>query len=174
MLARVAEFAVALISAGAAILGAIVGGYMTARATARLEEKKQGFERERDSARELRAQEQELKLARATALALYPRYLAAAATFHVALDANRFWQPSVEIPDPTSFEDRKLLAAHMSRQDRELVVRGELMLQRVLEQRKHSAEWSDTAAEAIRDAEKRVEAAWRALKTFGETPAAPS
>ena len=131
--------------------------------------KKQAFERERQEARDQESRNKELKLARATALALYPRYLAAAAVFHVALEHGRYWHPSDVIDEPTSFEDRKLLAAHMSRRDRELVVRAEIMMQRTIETRRRSDEWSEKAAEAIRDSLGRVESAWRALKTFGET-----
>jgi hypothetical protein len=162
------DLAVALIAAGAALLGAIVGGLITAIATFKIEERKQAFERKRDAEHERLSQDRELRLARATALASYPRYLSAAAIFGVALEKRRFWQEGPAIDERPSFEDRKLLAAHMTRRDRELVVRGELMLRSVFETRKRSEEWTEDAAEAIQDAHDKVDQAWRALKTFGE------
>jgi hypothetical protein len=169
MLARVAEFAVALISAGAAILGAIVGGFMTARATAKIEDKRQVFQRDRDAAEDRSSQERELKLARATALALYPRYLAAASALSATLKRETFAGLRIAgIEEPASFEDRKLLAAHMSSQAQRQLIAGEHALRTMLETRKPSDEWTDDAAKTVGRVLELVDDAWKALRRFGE------
>jgi hypothetical protein len=77
----------------------------------------------------------------------------------------------VPIEEPPSFEDLRLLAAHMTREDRQALIRGEHATRGVFEVVTVSDEWNEAAVEIVQMGYDSATEAVRALKTFGEADA---
>jgi hypothetical protein len=122
------DLVVALVAGGFAIVGTLVGGFLTFWSSHRLERERQAFERQR-------AEEEQRRLAGATSTILRVRYLTAKRTVETAITTGNWWSSGVStVREPTA-EELKLIALYLSEEGWEAVEQAEFLVTRVEETR---------------------------------------
>jgi hypothetical protein len=108
------DLRVVLIGAGAAVLGAVVGGLLTGWVSLRAEDKRQNFQRELDAASAQRDAEHERLVIRGLARATRTQLLLAVMMIRASARTGAWWPVHQEIEIRVEHEDRKQLASHLA------------------------------------------------------------
>jgi hypothetical protein len=124
--AEVSKTTLALIAGGSAVVGSAVGGLVSGAFGLRGERKRQLFAREtRDDERDHQTQ-QELKLARGAAREMRATFRQSRERLHVALESKGWWPQDEPLrTSPAHFEERKLLASLMTKEQWDAIERAD-------------------------------------------------
>jgi hypothetical protein len=102
---------VTLVSAGAGIAGAVLGGTVAGIVSLRAEDKRQRFAREEDETRRQREDRQERLLAVGAARAWRMRLLRIGITYSRSVRLEQWWDVDTELLPPPPLEDQKRVAS---------------------------------------------------------------
>jgi uncharacterized protein YjhX (UPF0386 family) len=174
----VSVLGLAVISAGSAVVGSLVGGGVTGFLALKGEKKRQEFARSIEQRKEEREDRATLALARGAGREWARRFSDNRATIVAAYQRGHWWPSEVDIQTFTVHEDRKLVASMLSAEDFRAVEIAESNLYSTVMVREIAFEGlpddadlpriGDQAEERLRQTVARLEAADRELRIVGE------
>ena len=127
-LAAASDLQVALVGAGAAIFGGLVGGAVTGWVTLKAEDKRQAFTRSLESERLKQERERERAIVRGAARVWRTRLREAEALHKTQFERGVWMDQPFPLTDQPPIEDRKLIASALSASEWRSLERAEIAL----------------------------------------------
>jgi hypothetical protein len=174
----VSQVGLALISAGSAVAGSLIGGGITGYYTLRGEAKRQAFARSVERQKEKREDQATLAVARGAAREWARRLRENKTSIETAIKQDHWWPYTTDVEMFNVHDDRKLIAAVLSDEDFDVLVQAESSLYNAMKKRDiayeefvegESLPSIGESAERLGATNARLESAERMLRDLGSS-----